>query len=132
MQSQIPANVDSVIYMDTDTIVTGNVAELWNNLHKMRKKQFMGVVRNHKPEEPVKYKVYGCFKTPYLKPLGLNAGLMIMNLTKMRAYGWEEKMLKVYREYSRKTKLEDQILLNILTKLDPGKQSEEINIKTIL
>lgn len=106
--------------MDTDTIVTGNVAELWNNLHNMKEKQFMGVVPNHKPEDPVKYKVYGCFTTPYLKPLGLNAGLMIMNLTKMRAYGWERKMFRTYLLYSRKTVLEDQILLNILTKHDPG------------
>lgn len=58
---------------------------------------------------------------PHPPPKGLNAGVLLMNLTRMRNHGWVGKVLKTFDEYSTNYILNDQRLLNIYLRLNDGK-----------
>ncbi|KAH9379387.1 hypothetical protein HPB48_013602 [Haemaphysalis longicornis] len=45
---------------------------------------------------------------------GLNAGLLMMNLTRMRVFGLERRLVELKREFEGQIPLADQDLLNIL------------------
>ncbi len=138
--------------MDTDFIVTGNIAELWNHFDNMNDHQLVGLIGNNQPETlPVKYKLTNCFRNsmtlkiltfsynwnrffglliiqsflfykevPFMPPAGLNSGLLLMNLTKMRRYGFEDKVSTTFKD-SRRASLDDQTTLNVLLYNDPGR-----------
>ncbi|ODM94356.1 Glucoside xylosyltransferase 2 [Orchesella cincta] len=57
-----------------------------------------------------------CFgDIPYVPPKGVNSGVLLMNLTKMRSYGWENKVLEIFNNYSKIADLfGDQKIINIL------------------
>ena len=46
---------------------------------------------------------------------------MLMNLTRMRAFKWEEYILPLHKEYKLKITWGDQDLINILFFYHPGK-----------
>lgn len=104
-------------------IVTGNIGKLWERLGLMTGEQLVGVARNNEPED----RNYGWLDKegfgdiPHVAPKGLNSGMMLMNLTRMREYGWEERLTRLYRDYAKIVRLNDQRLLNIMLYYDPGK-----------
>lgn len=51
---------------------------------------------------------------------GINSGVMLMNLTRMRSFKWEEYILPLYKEYKLKITFGDQDLINILFYYHPG------------
>ena len=52
---------------------------------------------------------------------GLNSGVMLMNLTRLRANPWIEDLAKILKNYKEHVRLGDQDLLNILFHFKPGK-----------
>lgn len=58
--------------------------------------------------------------TPYPSPKGVNSGILLMNLTKMRAFKFEEKFTRAYVDYSKIARLNPQKTLNILLYYNPG------------
>lgn len=52
---------------------------------------------------------------------GVNSGVMLMNLTRMREFKWVEYILPLYKEYKLKITWGDQDLINILFFYHPGK-----------
>lgn len=60
--------------------------------------------------------------TPHVPPRGVNSGLLVQNLTRMREFGMPEKLGRIYGDYSKFTKvLSGQRVLNILLFFNPGK-----------
>lgn len=61
---------------------------------------------------------HGCFlQVPFYGKSGLNAGVMHMNLTRMKHFpggGWTAANLKAFDTFKRTIKLADQDILNIL------------------
>lgn len=142
--------MDAIIHMDSDAIVTGSLVPLWWELEMMTKDQFVGISRvravnnNYYPDHDRMYKsrfiVYSTkiitkhqkvypiakFKNafvidfPHLQPKAASAGLLVMNLTRMREFDWEQKVIQVYNDYSKKTAMNDQWALNILVYNNPG------------
>lgn len=56
-------------------------------------------------------------QVPYYGETGLNAGVMHMNLTRMKDFpegGWTAANMKVFDDFKNKIKLADQDILNIL------------------
>ena len=51
---------------------------------------------------------------------GLNAGVMLMNLTQMRAFKFTERALAAHTLYDSKIRLADQDLINIIFHGFPG------------
>lgn len=54
---------------------------------------------------------------PFYGSSGLNAGIMHMNLTRMKSFpggGWTPAVMKVFDNFKQRIKLADQDMLNIL------------------
>lgn len=113
--------IDSILYLDTDIIITGNLAEIWNNFYKMGKFGLVGAVMDIEPENLPWFDMYsGAFSnTPVPTPRGLNAGVLLMNLTRMRNYEFSDKIMRLYQDYS--IYKNDQTLLNTLLFYNPCK-----------
>ena len=63
----------------------------------------------------------------YLK--GVNSGVMLMNLTRMRQVNWIDKMMAYYTEYSMTITWGDQDLVNIFFHFYPGECNQSENVK---
>ena len=57
---------------------------------------------------------------PFVGKTGMNSGVMLMNLTRMRAFGWTEKILEAYHKHKLSITWGDQDLLNIVFHDHPG------------
>ncbi|KAG0710148.1 Glucoside xylosyltransferase 1 [Chionoecetes opilio] len=104
-------NLDAAIYIDTDLIFLRPPEELWQEFHKFDAVQVAAMA-------PCLYH-YGTSKNvvPYYGQTGLNAGVMHMNLTRMKNFpgkGWVSANMKVFNTFRKKIKLADQDILNIL------------------
>jgi UDP-xylose:glucoside alpha-1,3-xylosyltransferase len=51
---------------------------------------------------------------PFYGALGINSGVMLMNLTRLRDLQWEDTILAIYKEYKLQLVWGDQDLINIL------------------
>ena len=73
-------NLDAGIFLDTDIVLMDNITNLWNFFDKFNSIQLMGMAATETIyDERVA-------KLPYFGPpgVGLNAGVILMNLTRMR------------------------------------------------
>ena len=76
-------NEDRVIYLDLDTMVQGDLSELWNM--DLQGKEIAGVVDTHVEDE---------HNTPYIEnpSVYINSGVMLMDLKRLRENYTTEKM----------------------------------------
>ncbi|CAG7720869.1 unnamed protein product [Allacma fusca] len=110
---------DSVIYLDTDIIFLRNIQDLWDEFNKFRSSMALAAMApclNHYQSSANHVPFYG--KT------GLNAGVMLMNLTRIRSSGWTGKILEVTSEFKSKITLADQDILNIYFHSNPEEVHE--------
>jgi lipopolysaccharide biosynthesis glycosyltransferase len=81
-------DVDSVLYVDTDILFLNPVDELWALLSRFDASQLAAMAPEH--EEP-RIGWYNRFaRHPYYGATGVNSGVMLMNMTRIR-----EKRFKV-------------------------------------
>ncbi|XP_045625061.1 glucoside xylosyltransferase 1 [Procambarus clarkii] len=104
-------SLDAAIYIDTDLVFLRPPEQLWQEFHKFNDVQLAAMA-------PCLYH-YGSRKNkvPFYGKTGLNAGIMHMNITRMKKFpgrGWTAANLKVFDNYKKKIKLADQDILNIL------------------
>ena len=57
---------------------------------------------------------------PTVAPNGINSGVLLMNLTRMRDFLFVDKIVRIYEQYKRLIKFFDQDLLNIIGYYNPG------------
>lgn len=124
---------DSVIYLDTDVIFLQSVQALWSQF-----KRFDDALTREGSRETGQSKKlaamapclfhYGSSanEVPYYGTSGLNAGVMLMNLTRMRSSQWTNKIRMVTTMFQNKIKLADQDILNIYFHFFP----EELHLLT--
>lgn len=118
MQS-ILKDVDSVLYLDTDTLFLTPVSEIWDFFKKFNSSQIAGLSPEHEDKNVGWYNRFA--RHPFYGPMGVNSGVMLMNLTRMRHFKWEEHILPIHAEYKMKITWGDQDLINILFYFHPGK-----------
>ena len=101
------SKIDKVIYLDADIVVVGDIEKLWNR--DVGDNTLLAV------EEP-RY-----LNRDRLAELGMeddapyfNAGVMLINLAKMRASGFERKLNSFVRKKFKVLKYQDQDILNAL------------------
>ncbi|KAF2347421.1 Glycosyl transferase family 8, partial [Trinorchestia longiramus] len=108
---------DAVIYIDTDFIFMTPPEDLWAEFYHFDAQHTAAMA-------PCLYH-YGTSrnsKVPYYGRTGLNAGVMHMNLTRMKTFpggGWLEANMAVFDEYRDNITLADQDILNILFNKHP-------------
>ncbi|KAK8772251.1 hypothetical protein V5799_024505 [Amblyomma americanum] len=110
-ESMLP-DVDAVLYADTDVVFIHPVEDFWRMFYAMNEWQMAGMA----PETESFTENYYLNKAlhPFVRPFALNAGLLLMNLTRMRAFGMEGRVLKLRKEFQGRIPWADQDLLNIV------------------
>uniref|UniRef100_A0A6A7G324 UDP-D-xylose:beta-D-glucoside alpha-1,3-D-xylosyltransferase n=1 Tax=Hirondellea gigas TaxID=1518452 RepID=A0A6A7G324_9CRUS len=109
---------DALIYLDTDLIFMRPPEELWHHFYNFNEKQVaaMAPCLFHYGTSPTS-------KTPYYGRTGLNAGVMHMNLTRMKHNfpdgGWIQANMAAFDQYKEAIALADQDILNIVFNKHP-------------
>ena len=95
------------------------VEDLWNHFKHFDNVQLASMA----PEgEETALSWYPRFaRHPFYGKNGMNSGVMLMNLTRMRTFDWTEKILEAYHKYKLSITWGDQDLLNIIFHDHPGK-----------
>ncbi|HEX4960374.1 MAG TPA: glycosyl transferase family 90 [Thermoanaerobaculia bacterium] len=99
-----------VLYVDTDILFLRPLDELWNLFDRFQPAQLAALAPEGEVPALNWYKRFA--QHPYVQPLGVNSGVMLMDLRKMREARWRERML-AYREKYTHIPWGDQDLINI-------------------
>ncbi|XP_077494356.1 glucoside xylosyltransferase 1-like [Amblyomma americanum] len=102
---------DAVIYADTDTMFMHPVEDLWRLFYAMNEQKLAAIAPE--TEDPALNPYRNTSLYPFVEPFGLNAGVMLMNLTRMRKIEFERHMLAIHREFGSRLRWADQDMLNV-------------------
>ncbi|XP_004874064.1 glucoside xylosyltransferase 1 isoform X3 [Heterocephalus glaber] len=115
--------VDSLLYVDTDILFLRPVDDIWSLLKKFNSTQIAAMAPEH--EEP-RIGWYNRFaRHPYYGKTGVNSGVMLMNMTRMRKkyfkndmttvrLQWGDILMPLLKKYKLNITWGDQDLLNIM------------------
>ena len=111
--ANILVSVDSVIYIDTDILFLQPPENLWRYFKHFNHSQIAGLVNECEKNGTTCW--YSNHVThPYYAPYGVNSGVMLMNLTRMRKLNWEDDIINIFNLYKEDyIPWGDQDLLNI-------------------
>ncbi|KAK3558139.1 hypothetical protein QTP86_009861 [Hemibagrus guttatus] len=124
----ILTEVDSLLYVDTDILFLQPVEEIWNFLSQFNSSHMAAMAPEH--EEP-RIAWYNRFaRHPYYGKTGVNSGVMLMNVTRVRAkrfkndmttvhLRWKELLMPLLQKYKLNITWGDQDLLNIIFHYNP-------------
>lgn len=110
---------DAVIYVDTDVVFLHPVEDLWRIFFAMNEQQIAAIAPDTESRMDNKY--LNEAKHPFVQPFGLNSGVLLMNLTRMRNFGLERRLVEIKKEFEGIITWNDQDLLNILFARNPEK-----------
>jgi UDP-xylose:glucoside alpha-1,3-xylosyltransferase len=105
--------------VDTDVLFLTDLNEIWKNFYKFNESQLAALSPEHEDPSIGWYNRFA--RHPYYGKLGLNSGVMLMNLTRMREFKFTQKFFPLFNEYKYNITWGDQCLLNILFHYHPGK-----------
>nr|XP_033782032.1 glucoside xylosyltransferase 2 isoform X2 [Geotrypetes seraphini] len=120
--------VDSLLYVDTDVLFLRAMDDIWAFLKQFNATQLVALAPEH---ELTKNGWYSRFaRHPYYGLTGLNSGVVLMNLTRIRktqfknsmrpeGLTWKEMMYPLYQKYKTTIKWGNQDLLNIIFHFNP-------------
>ncbi|XP_053325846.1 glucoside xylosyltransferase 2 [Spea bombifrons] len=123
-------DVDSLLYVDTDVLFLRPLDDIWAFLHRFNDSQLAAMAPEH---EIPKIGWYSRFaRHPFYGSTGVNSGVMLMNLTRIRkthfknnmiptGLTWEEILHPLYQKYKNYITWGDQDLLNIIFHFNPEK-----------
>ncbi|MEO6193729.1 MAG: glycosyl transferase family 90 [Thermoanaerobaculia bacterium] len=104
------AGTDRVLYVDTDILFLRPLDDLWRQFDRFKPAQLAALAPEGEVAALNWYKRFA--KHPYVQPLGVNSGVMLMDLKKMREARWRERMLAYRKQYTA-IPWGDQDLINI-------------------
>lgn len=111
-------NTGRVLYVDTDILFLRPIDELWSLFDRFKPEQLAALAPEGEVAELNWYKRFA--QHPYVQPLGVNSGVMLMDFRKMREARWRERMLAYRRQYT-SIPWGDQDLINIFFAESPEK-----------
>ncbi|XP_023649677.1 glucoside xylosyltransferase 2 isoform X1 [Paramormyrops kingsleyae] len=121
-------DVDSLLYVDTDVLFLRPMDDIWGFLKEFNGTQLAAMAPEH---EVPKIGWYSRFaRHPFYGVTGLNSGVMLMNLTRIRStlfrnsmmsggLSWEDLLHPLYQKYKNHITWGDQDLLNIIFHYNP-------------
>ncbi|XP_055902747.1 glucoside xylosyltransferase 2 isoform X2 [Eupeodes corollae] len=112
-------NTDATLYVDTDVLFLSSALDTWSHFKNFNASQIAGLSPEHEDTQIGWYNRFA--RHPFYGRLGVNSGVMLMNLTRMRLFDWENEILKLYKEYKSQITWGDQDLINILFYYHPDK-----------
>ena len=108
-----------MIYVDTDILFITDILDIWKYFKQFNDSQLAALAPEHEVEYMGWYNRFA--RHPYYGKLGLNSGVMLMNLSRMREANFVDKMYNIYTEYKYNITWGDQCLLNIYFYFNPEK-----------
>ncbi|CAH1786741.1 unnamed protein product [Owenia fusiformis] len=115
----ILANVDSILYVDTDILFMRPLDDIWAFFGKFNSSQIAALAPESEDAATGWYNRFA--RHPFYGKLGVNSGVMLMNLTRMRIVNWQDYILPYYKQYKLKITWGDQDLINIFFHYHPEK-----------
>ncbi|XP_077548598.1 glucoside xylosyltransferase 1-like [Haemaphysalis longicornis] len=109
--------VDAVMYADAEVVFVHNVEYVWQNFFAMNAREIAAMVVDTTKGDNTRNTFVGATQTP--ASLGLNTGLILMNLTRMRKFGFERRIDEAWRQYGTHTLLSDNEMLEAVFMQDP-------------
>lgn len=109
---------ESVIYVDSDTLFLSSPHQLSKHFRSFNSSQIAGLAYESENVNTGWYS-RNFSRHPYYGKYGVNSGVMLMNLERMRQLKWEQKMLPIYQKYNLKLVFGDQDLINIYFAFHP-------------
>ncbi|XP_074503712.1 glucoside xylosyltransferase 2 [Sebastes fasciatus] len=121
-------DVDSLLYVDTDVLFLRPMDDIWSLLKSFNSTQLAAMAPEH---EVPKIGWYSRFaRHPFYGVTGVNSGVMLMNLTRIRStmfknsmipsgLSWEDILHPLYQKYKNHITWGDQDLLNIIFHYNP-------------
>ncbi|XP_070758502.1 glucoside xylosyltransferase 2 [Enoplosus armatus] len=121
-------DVDSLLYVDTDVLFLRPLDDIWSLLKSFNSTQLAAMAPEH---EVPKIGWYSRFaRHPFYGVTGVNSGVMLMNLTRIRStmfknsmipsgLSWEDLLHPLYQKYKNHITWGDQDLLNIIFHYNP-------------
>ena len=104
----LPDNIDKILYLDADTIVLGDLHELFST--DLTDYYCAGVINMNGNSTKSFYKGKQ-YNTPFV-----NSGVLLINIDKWRKTDFINSFLELIRSYPEKNYLHDQNIINILSK----------------
>lgn len=105
-------DVDALIYVDADVLFLRPIEDLWDIFSQMNSSHIAGLTPETEDYATNWYKRFA--RHPYVPPLGVNSGVMLMNLTRMRAFNWDSRLEPILLKYERNISWGDQDVINII------------------
>lgn len=112
-------DTDAVLYVDTDTLFLAPPENIWDEFKKMNSSQLAALSPEHEDPNTGWYNRFA--KHPYYGKLGVNSGVMLMNLTRMREFRWIDYVIPIHKQYKLKITWGDQDIINIIFHYHPEK-----------
>ncbi|XP_065220081.1 glucoside xylosyltransferase 1 isoform X2 [Planococcus citri] len=112
-------DLDSVLYVDTDVLFLNELSDIWGHFEAMNSSQMSALVPEHEDANIGWYNRFA--RHPYYGKLGVNSGVMLMNLTRMRQFNWVDKLEPILSEFKSKLTWGDQDIINIIFHYHPDK-----------
>ncbi|CAL8318533.1 unnamed protein product [Lota lota] len=121
-------DVDSLVYVDSDIVFLRPPQRLWAMLSRFNASQLAAMAPEHEEPRVAWYNRFA--RHPFYGVAGLNSGVMLMNMTRIRsAYfkndmtsvglRWEELLMPLLQKYKLNITWGDQDLLNIIFHYNP-------------
>ncbi|CAH8452680.1 unnamed protein product [Dicrocoelium dendriticum] len=86
MESILPTSVEKVIVVDSDTLFNYDIHDLWDHFERFNKLQLIALAWEQQSRDPdCKHLINGP-----IPPTGVNGGVVLMHLKRMRTKGWKE------------------------------------------
>lgn len=103
--------------------------DLWNFFNEFNSTQLAGVSPEGEDAPTGWYNKHA--RHPYYGELGINSGIMLMNLTRMRKANWNDIVLKKYQDYRSGIVFGDQDILNVVFHFYPGNAKFNTAVNTV-
>lgn len=110
-------DVDSLLYVDTDTLFFRPLDHVWSHFKRMNSSHIAALSPEHEDPSIGWYNRFA--RHPFYGKLGVNSGVMLMNLTKMRSLNWVENVTAHFVKYKLNLTWGDQDIINIIFHFNP-------------
>jgi len=113
LHQALPETIDRVLYVDTDTIVLDDIANLWSEFNNFTSNTVAALVAEHEASHEKGYYKDDA-EHPYYNESGchgINSGVVLLDIAKLRHNPWNADFERYRAQY--KLQYHDQDLLNI-------------------
>jgi len=115
LHTLLPVEVRKAIYLDSDTVVLRDLDDLWNLFQYFDVMHYVAATRESEIIDGY-YLRHADPRLPYVYPVGINAGVLLLDLEKLRRMepAWSKEIQDIRYHYDGKLHVGDQDVLNIL------------------